>query len=202
MDDEAAASAVSLVLGAIAVVVLDVRIGRVDLLSDPIGFALGVVAAWRLHGASTPTVWSRSLRALAPVAVVTAVVAEVGAIRHGTATGITATALVTGEAPTWVRGSALATAVLAPLGVILLARHLRAALTGVDSDRWRQVTIGWVATIALWAAGWGTGALELIVVAAMVALVAAVLLVLALLATRRVLEDGPSAIRPGPDRFR
>lgn len=199
LDEQLAATAMSFVLGALALVVLDVRVARVDLLSDPVGFALGVVAALRLRRSTIRSRWSLALVVLAPVAVATSLVGEIGAILHGGATGVTATADVPATAPTWVTAAVIGTAVIAPVGVLLLARHLRRVLEGIASDRWRQVTIAWVVTVVLWAAAWVTGALELVVVAAMISLVAAVLLVLSLLATRRLLEDEAPPTRTRDD---
>lgn len=201
-DPAATAAALSWLLGAIGLVVLDVRVGRVDLLSDPVGFSIAAVAVVRLRSATPRTPWSVALVVLAPVAVVASVVAEVGAVRHGTATGLTATASVPADAPDWVAAAASSAAVLSFVGILLLARHMRRVLTGIASDRWRQVTIGWVAFVALGVVALATGAIELIALAAAAGLTAAALLLLSLLATRRLLEDERPGARPGPDAFR
>lgn len=165
------------------------RVGRVDVLSDPVGYAVALLGAWRLRLATPPSPWSTGLVVLAPVAVVTATAVEVGAVLHGTATGITAGAGVGADAPAWVGTAAVTTTALAATGVLLLARHMRGVLEGIASDRWRQVTIAWGAFVALGVVAMATGAIELIVLAAATGLVAAVLLLLSLLATRRALED-------------
>ncbi len=189
LDPVAAAAALSWLLGGIGLVLLDVRVGRVDLLSDPVGYAVAAVGAWRLWRATPSTPWSTALVVLAPVAVASGAAVEVGAVLHGTATGITAGAGLGPDAPSWVATAAATTTALTGAGVLLLARHLRGVLDGIASDRWRQVTIAWVAFVVLGVVALATGAIELIVLAAATGLIAAVLLVLSLLATRRALEE-------------
>ena len=199
---DSAAAALSLLLVGIGVVVLDVRVERLDLLSDPVGFGVATLGALRLRAATPRTRWSLLLVCLAPVAVVASVVGEVGAVLHGEASGLTATASVPAGAPTWVATASITAASLSMVGVLVLARHLRAVLEGIDSDRWRQVTIAWVIFLVLGALALATGAIELIVLAAAGGLTAAALLLLALLATRRALEEDPAPGRPDVDAFR
>lgn len=75
------------------------------------------------------------------------------------------------------------------IGVVLLARHLRQALTGVAADRWRQVTIAWAVTLAVLPLVLLTGALELVFVVLAAVAIAGVLLLVALFATRRAAEE-------------
>lgn len=194
MDRADAATALSWLLGGIAVVLLDVRIERVDVLSDPVGYGIAAVGAWRLRRATPASWWSAALVALAPFAVLTSLLAEVGAVVNGTATGITASAGVPADAPPWIAAAAIATASLAAVGVLLLARHLRGVLDGVASDRWRQVTIAWVAFVVLAVLALVTAAIEVIVLAAAAGITAAAFVLLSLLATRRAFEDDEGAV--------
>lgn len=202
IDEDLAATAMSLLLAGIGLVVLDGRVHRVDVLSDPVGFAIAFEGARRLRRSTAATPWSLLLVTLAPIAIATSAAVEVGGFLYGQSTGLTASAGVPVESPRWIAVTSTATVTLTTVGVLLLARHLRGVLDGIASDRWRQVTISWVVFVVLGGAAWATAAIELIALAAAVGLAAAALLLLSLLATRRLLEEGAAGgARPGPDAF-
>lgn len=198
IDRARLASGLSRLLGGIALLVLDVRLGflgvtgdgiaRLDLLFDPAGAAVVVAGIRRVIAATPPTSVAGLLRLAAWLHLALVTATEVGIILGELVVGGLGVADATDAARAWQVVAAVTLATTA-IGVVLLARHLRRALTGVASDRWRQVTIAWVVTLAVLPLVLLTGALELLFLVLAAVAIAGVLLLVALFATRRAAED-------------
>ena len=188
IDRDLLASSMSWLLGGIALVVLDLRLGEFDVLFDPAG---GVVVALGLHRVvrSTPsTVLAGPLLALGWLHALLLVVLEAGVLTGAVAVGGAGLADTSDATLGW-QVVATATTVVNAVGVITLAQHLRRCLVGVASDRWRQVTIAWVASLVALPLLLFTGALELVFLGLAIVAIAGVLLLVSLFATRRAAED-------------
>lgn len=188
VDRHLLASSMSWLLAGTALIVLDLRLGVVDVLFDPAGAVVVALGVERVVTATPSTVVAGALRVVAwvHVALLTGVEAGVllGVLTVGGAGLTDATAAPQG----WQVLAGLAVASTA-VGVVLLAQHLRRALTGVAADRWRQVTFAWVAALVPLPLLLLTTALELVLLALAVTAIAGVLLLVALFATRRAAED-------------
>lgn len=198
IDRERLASGISWVLGGIALTVLDIRIGRVDLLFEPLGAVLVLVGIRRILAATPPTRAAPWLHAFAVLDLVLVSATEAGILLGEVAVGAAGFAESTDTDIAWqaVAGAAQLTTVV---GVLLLARHLRQVLTGVASDRWRQVAIAWVAALVALPLVVATGVLELVFLGLSIVAIAGVLLLVALFATRRAAEED-DLDRDFPDR--
>lgn len=198
IDREGLATAISWLLAGMAVLVLDVRLSAVgvsseglaavDVLFDPAGALVVALGVERLRTATPPTTVGSWLRLVAWLHVGLVTATEVGILAGELVVGGVGVADATEAGPVW-RLVATATLVATVVGVLLLALHLRRVLTGIASDRWRQVTIAWAATLLALPLVLLVGALELVFLGLAVIATAGVLLVVALLATRRAAED-------------
>ena len=198
IDRQRFAAAISWLLAGTALVVLDVRLSAVgvtadgmaavDLLFDPVGAVVVALGVERLRAATPPTAVGTWLRVVAWLHVALVVATEVGILAGELVVGGVGVADTTEASPVW-RAVATAALIATVVGVVLLAQHLRRVLTGVASDRWRQVTIAWVATLLALPLVLLVGALELVFLGLAVTATAGVLLVVALLATRRAAEE-------------
>jgi hypothetical protein len=146
------------------------------------------VGVERVLGATGRTPVGPFLRVAAWLHVLLLVVVEAGVLGGELAVGGAGVADAADAGLAWQVVATLAVATTA-VGVVLLARHLRRCLTGVASDRWRQVTIAWVATLVALPLLLLTGALELVLLGLAIVAIAGVLLLVSLFATRRAAED-------------
>ena len=188
IDRELLASSMSWLLAGTALIVLDLRFQAVDVLFDPAGAVVVALGVERVVRATPTTKIAPWLRAVAWLHVGLLTVMEVGVLVGALDVGGGGFADTTDAAPAW-QAVATAATVATGVGVVLLAQHLRRSLTGVASDRWRQVTFAWVATLVALPLLLLTGALELVLLALAVVAIAGVLLLVALFATRRAAED-------------
>lgn len=188
IDRDQLATGISWLLGGIALHVLDVRIGRVDLLFDPAGSLVVLLGLRRILAATPPTAVAPWITALAVLDVVAVTALEVGILAGDVVVGAAGFA-PDDESPAGWRALAAVTQATTAVGVVLLARHLRTVLTGVASDRWRQVTIAWVAALVAMPLVLLVGALELVFLGLAAVAIAGVLLLVALFATRRAAEE-------------
>ena len=188
IDRDLLASGISWLLGGIAVTVLDIRIGRLDLLFEPVGAVLVLIGIRRILAATPPTPVAPWLLGFAVLDLVLVSATEAGILLGEVAVGASGFAESTDTDLGWqvLAGAAQLTTTV---GVLLLARHLRRVLAGVASDRWRQVTIAWVGTLLAMPLVLATGALELVFLGLSIVAIAGVLLLVALFATRRAAED-------------
>lgn len=198
IDRAQLAGGISWLLAGIALLVLDVRLAfvgvdadglaQLDLLFDPVGAAVVLVGIRRIVTATPRTTAAGLVRLAAWLNLGLVTATEVGIITGELAVGGAGVADAADASLAW---QVLATVTVAAtaIGVVLLARHLRQALTGVAADRWRQVTIAWAVTLAVLPLVLLTGALELVFVVLAAVAIAGVLLLVALFATRRAAEE-------------
>lgn len=188
IDRDLLASSMSWLLAGTALIVLDVRFEAVDVLWDPAGALVVALGVERVRRATPTTGIGQLLRAVAWLHVALLLVVEIGVLTGEVAVGGGGLADASEAAAPW-RVLATSATTTTGIGVVLLARHLRTVLTGVASDRWRQVTIAWVATLVALPLLLLTGALELVLLGLAVTAIAGVLLLVALFATRRAAEE-------------
>lgn len=188
IDRDLLASAMSWLLAGIALIVLDLRLDQFDFLFDPAGGVVVAIGISRVVRATPATSIALPLHALAWLHVALLTGVEVGVLTGELAVGGVGLTDSTEASLLW-QVVATAETVVNALGVIALAQHLRRCLVGVASDRWRQVTISWVASLVALPLLLLTGALELVFLGLAIVAIAGVLLLVSLFATRRAAED-------------
>lgn len=188
VDRHLLASSMSWLLAGIALIVLDLRLETFDFLFDPVGGVVVALGIGRVVRATPSTPVALPLQVLAWLHALLLVAVEVGVLTGELAVGGAGLADTTDATLLWQVVATTETVVNA-VGVIALAQHLRRCLSGVASDRWRQVTIAWSASLVALPLLLLTGALELLFLGLAVVAIAGVLLLVSLFATRRAAEE-------------